>query len=154
METDPDLQRFLDAQAPVYQAVLAELERGRKRSHWMWFIFPQLAGLGRSSTALHYAMRNREHAAGYLAHPLLGARLRHCVGLVNRQDALTAEQIFGYPDYLKFHLTLFHEVSSAVREFSQALEKYYGGKPDEATIRLLQTATPSPPGSTSGNPDT
>jgi uncharacterized protein (DUF1810 family) len=107
---DPyDLQRFVAAQAAVYPEVLAELGAGEKRSHWMWFIFPQLAGLGRSATARRYALSSLAEARAYLAHPLLGARLRECTQLVNEVTGRSAAQIFGFPDELKFHscMTLF-----------------------------------------------
>jgi uncharacterized protein (DUF1810 family) len=134
-----DLQRFLDAQNPVYEQVRQELRAGRKRSHWMWFIFPQLAGLGRSATAHHYAMADAEHARAYLTHPVLGERLRECVGLVNLHRDRTAAQIFGFPDVLKLHscLSLFHAIAPAEEAFTAALERFYGGASDEATLRLL-----------------
>jgi uncharacterized protein (DUF1810 family) len=137
-----DLQRFLDAQAPVYGQVLQELEEGEKRSHWMWFVFPQLAGLGSSPTSRHYSIENLAHARAFLTHPVLGARLRQCVQLLNGHEGLTAEQIFGFPDYLKLHscLTLFHVAAPDNPAFSRALEKYYDARGDEATIRLLQEA--------------
>jgi len=97
-----DLQRFVDAQNPVFEQVCSELRAGRKASHWMWYIFPQLRGLGHSPTAIHFALSSLEEARAYLEHPILGPRLRTCTSLVNDLTNSTAEQIFGYPDYLKF----------------------------------------------------
>jgi uncharacterized protein (DUF1810 family) len=136
----PDLERFVDAQQPIYAQVCLELRDGKKRSHWMWFIFPQLAGLGHSPTAQYFAIANKAHAAAYLRHPLLGKRLRECVGLVNSHTGLSAAQMFGYPDDLKLHssLTLFHEVSPEEPIFTQALRQLYGGELDQASVQLLQ----------------
>ena len=135
-----DLQRFVDAQEPIYAQARAELGAGEKRSHWMWFIFPQLAGLGHSRMAQRFALADRAHASAYLAHPLLGPRLRECVELVMRHRDRTAVQIFGSPDYLKLHssLTLFHQAAPAQPLFMQALRQFYGGKLDQATLRLLE----------------
>jgi uncharacterized protein (DUF1810 family) len=137
--TDPfDLQRFLDAQAPVYPQVLAELRGGRKQSHWMWFIFPQLAGLGHSAMAQRFAIASRDEAAAYLGHGVLGSRLRECTALVNAVRGRTIREILGSPDDLKFHssMTLFAAVSSDP-EFAAAVTKYYGGKPDQMTLDSL-----------------
>lgn len=137
--TDPfDLQRFLDAQAPVYAQVLAELRRGEKQSHWMWFIFPQIAGLGHSATAQRFAITSREEAVAYLGHHILGSRLRECTALVNAVNGRTIREILGSPDDLKLHssMTLFGAVSSDA-EFPTALAKFYGGKPDQRTLELL-----------------
>ena len=135
-----DLQRFVGAQEPIYDQVRRELRAGEKRSHWMWFIFPQLAGLGHSPMAQRYAIADRSHAAAYLAHPVLGARLRECVALVNAHTDRTAAQMFGYPDCLKLHssLTLFHEVGPGESLLTQALRQLYGGQLDPATLKLLQ----------------
>jgi uncharacterized protein (DUF1810 family) len=139
MSTQPDdpydLQRFVDAQAPVYDRVCAELEAGQKRSHWMWFIFPQIAGLGRSAMAMKYAISGADEAGAYLAHPVLGERLRHCSTLVNRVEGRTAEEIFGPVDSMKFRssMTLFAKVSAEDEEFEAALQKYFGGAYDERT---------------------
>src|ERR1044072_813603 len=101
---DPfDLQRFVDAQAPVYDRVLAELREGRKRSHWMWFVFPQIAGLGSSPMAQRYAIASRAEAAAYISHSLLGLRLRECTRLVNAVEGKAVHDIFGSPDDMKFH---------------------------------------------------
>ncbi len=137
---DPfNLDRFVQAQTPVYARVLTELRAGSKRSHWMWFIFPQLRGLGSSTMAELYAISGRPEAAAYLAHPTLGPRLRECVGLVLGVTGRTVSQIFGYPDDLKFHssLTLFAEVSGEPI-FREALLKYFAGKLDPRTTQLLK----------------
>lgn len=133
------LERFVAAQASVYPQVVQELRAGNKRSHWMWFIFPQLAGLGRSATAQQYAIKSLAEARAYLAHPILGVRLRECVNILLGLEGRTAEEIFGYPDVLKLlsSLTLF-ERAGADQLFTQALEKFYDGARDEATLRLLQ----------------
>ena len=136
---DPfDLDRFVNAQASVYAGVLAELRQGRKQSHWMWFIFPQFAGLGLSAMAQRFAIRSREEAVAYLGHGVLGPRLRECTALVNAVEARTIHDILGSPDDLKFHssMTLFAAVSSEP-EFAAAVAKYYGGTPDRMTLELL-----------------
>jgi len=134
-----DLQRFVDAQAPVYATVLAELRAGRKRSHWMWFVFPQIAGLGRSATARYYAIASLDEAIAYLAHRLLGTRLRECSALMAAIEGRSADAIFAYPDDLKFHssMTLFAEASSTDAVFQSCLDKYFGGVPDAATLERL-----------------
>ena len=137
--TDPfDLQRFLDAQAPIYPRVVDELRRGQKQTHWMWFVFPQLAGLGHSAMAQRFAIGSREEAVAYLGHGVLGPRLRECTALVTAVEGRTAREILGSPDDLKFQssMTLFSAVSSDP-EFSAALAKFYGGKPDQRTLDLL-----------------
>jgi uncharacterized protein (DUF1810 family) len=137
--TDPfDLKRFVDAQAPVYPRVVAELREGRKQSHWMWFIFPQLAGLGHSAMAQRYAIRSRDEAAAYLGHAVLGPRLLECTALVNAVEERTIREILGSPDDQKFHssVTLFGAVSSNP-EFTAAINKFYRGLPDPATLELL-----------------
>ena len=137
--TDPfDLQRFLDAQAPIYARVVAELRRGQKQTHWMWFVFPQLAGLGHSAMAQRFAIGSREEAVAYLGHGVLGPRLRECTALVTAVEGRTAREILGSPDDLKFQssMTLFGAVSSDP-EFSAAIAKFYGGKPDQRTLDLL-----------------
>ena len=143
--TDPfDLERFVDAQSPVYPRVLAELRRGRKQSHWMWFIFPQLAGLGHSAMAQRFAIDSTEEARAYLAHGLLGPRLRECTALVNGVEGRTISEILGSPDDLKFcsSMTLFAAVSGET-EFSSAIAKYYGGTRDRRTLDLLQSQRPT-----------
>jgi uncharacterized protein (DUF1810 family) len=138
--SDPhNLQRFVDAQASVFAQVLAELRAGRKRSHWMWFIFPQIAGLGSSDMAQHFAISGRAEAEAYLAHPTLGPRLRQCTELVNQVPNRTVSDIFGYPDDLKFRssITLFDSVAPAEPAFAAALLKYFAGKPEPATLARL-----------------
>jgi uncharacterized protein (DUF1810 family) len=133
-----DLQRFVEAQAPVYPHVLEELRQGQKRSHWMWFIFPQLAGLGHSPLARRYAIASRDEAAAYLGHSVLGPRLRECTALVNTLQGRTIREILGSPDDLKFcsSMTLFDAVSPDP-EFANAIAKFYGGTPDRKTLELL-----------------
>ncbi|WP_123028986.1 DUF1810 domain-containing protein [Mycolicibacterium stellerae] len=138
--TDPfGLQRFVDAQSRVYDTVVDELRGGRKRSHWMWFVFPQLAGLGSSPTAVRFAITSIDEARAYLAHELLGSRLRECAGLVARIDGRTAEQIFGWPDDMKLRssMTLFARAADDNAEFVAVLEKFYGGHEDPATLARL-----------------
>ena len=138
--SDPyNLRRFVDAQDPVYHRVLAELRHGRKTSHWMWFIFPQLKGLGHSATAEEYGIGSRDEAEAYLQHPILGARLRECTELVNQVENRSIEQIFGYPDDLKFRssMTLFAHVAPQDRIFQDAIEKYFGGERDRLTLQYL-----------------
>ncbi|AFL90544.1 hypothetical protein Terro_4347 [Terriglobus roseus DSM 18391] len=134
------LQRFVDAQAGVYTTVRSELEAGEKRSHWMWFIFPQIAGLGFSSMAQRYAIGGLEEARAYLAHPVLGERLRECTALVNAVEGRSLGAIFGSPDDMKFHssVTLFARAAGeAGSEFHTALAKYFRGKEDAATVSRL-----------------
>jgi uncharacterized protein (DUF1810 family) len=135
-----DLDRFVSAQAGVYAQALAELEAGRKKSHWMWFVFPQIAGLGRSPTARLYAIASRAEADAYLSHPLLGDRLAECTAAVLRHAGTPAEYIFGTVDAMKFHssMTLFDAVAGAAAPgFAQALDAFFGGAPDAATLKLL-----------------
>jgi len=134
-----DLGRFVAAQDGIYQQVVSELSAGRKRSHWMWFIFPQLAGLGLSATAQHYAISGLAEARAYLAHPVLGARLRECSALVLAVQGATVHGIFGSPDNRKFHssMTLFAQASPDEALFRNCLDKYFGGVPDQATLDLL-----------------
>ena len=137
--TDPfDPQRFLDAQSSVYPLVLDELRRGRKQSHRMWFIFPQLAGLGHSAMAQRFAIASRAEAVAYLGHGVLGSRLRECTALVNGIEGRTIFEMLGSPDDLKFHssMTLFGAVSSAPK-FAVAITKFYGGKRDQRTLDLI-----------------
>ena len=143
--SDPyDLERFVEAQARCYARVLQELAAGEKTSHWMWFIFPQLRGLGMSSTARRFGLSGLEEARAYLAHPLLGARLRECTRSVLAVEGRTAHEIFGSPDDLKLRscLTLFAQAAgpspaAETRSFGEALAKYYGGEPDPRTLELL-----------------
>jgi uncharacterized protein (DUF1810 family) len=165
---DPyNLTRFVGAQQPVYARVMAELAAGRKQSHWMWFIFPQLAGLGSSPTARHYAIGSLAEARAYLAHPLLGARLCECTTLVNGLEGTSAQAVFGYPDYLKFRscMTLFAHAAREVAQtdgaasadpagsaggtapaqqvFVAALRKYFAGEEDPLTRELLRASRTS-----------
>ena len=134
---DPyDLQRFVDAQEPVYDAVISELTDGRKRSHWIWFVFPQLRGLGSSPTAVRYGISSREEAVAYLAHEVLGPRLRECTRLVAQIDGRSVEEIFGWPDYLKVRssMTLFARSTDDNADFVAVLEMFYGGEQDPVTV--------------------
>ncbi|HEY8099495.1 MAG TPA: DUF1810 domain-containing protein [Burkholderiaceae bacterium] len=133
------LYRFLDAQKPVFDTVCAELAAGRKRSHWMWFIFPQIKGLGHSDMARKYAITSIEEAKAYLEHPILGPRLRECCRLVAQIKDRSVDDIFGYPDNLKFHssMTLFAQATSDNQVFMDCLKKYFGGNPDQATLKHL-----------------
>jgi uncharacterized protein (DUF1810 family) len=133
-----DLRRFVDAQAPPYAQVVAELRAGRKQSHWMWFVFPQLKGLGRSATAQFYGLDDLADAAAYWAHPVLGPRLKECVLLVLGVASNDAHAIFGSPDDLKFCscLTLFERAANDAC-FAAALDRFYGGRRDAATLALL-----------------
>ena len=135
-----NLDRFLAAQAPVYARVLEELRAGRKTSHWMWFVFPQLAGLGRSEMATYYGLDGRAEAAAYLHHPVLGARLRESTSIVNALEGLTVEQIFGVTDAMKFRssMTLFELVAGDGSEFARALEKYFAAQRDTRTVALIE----------------
>ena len=144
MSTEP-LERFLDAQASTYEQARAELAAGQKRSHWMWFIFPQIRGLGSSSMAQRYAIASLAEAQAYLAHGILGPRLRTCTGLVNDAPNPSLDHIFGFPDNLKFHssVTLFAEAAKSSpqsddRVFDQALQQFFAGKPDAATLDRLK----------------
>ena len=134
-----NLQRFVDAQTDYYDRAVSELRAGMKRSHWMWFIFPQIAGLGRSSTASYYAISSLKEAEAYLAHPVLGARLRECTLIVNKIEGRSVDEIFGYPDDLKFRssMTLFAKASADNQIFLDALKKYFDGEMDELTLQRL-----------------
>jgi uncharacterized protein (DUF1810 family) len=141
----PQLGRFLDAQAGVYDAALAELRAGRKRSHWMWFIFPQLAGLGLSPTAQLYGIAGLAEAEAYLAHPVLGSRLVACTRAVLGVEGRSLHAIFGSPDDLKFRssMTLFDRaVRGGELTFREALNRYCGGEPDPRTLALLESEMP------------
>jgi uncharacterized protein (DUF1810 family) len=139
MTDNYNLQRFLEAQDHVYETVLDELRAGEKSSHWTWFIFPQITGLGHSGTAQKFAMTSLEEATTYLQHPVLGPRLRESTQLVLNVEGRGAEQIFGYPDRLKFRscLTLFMASTTDNKVFKDALLKYFDGEPDTLTIDLL-----------------
>ena len=141
MPADPfDLQRFLTAQDPVWDEVCAELRAGRKRSHWMWFIFPQLATLGRSAMARHYGLSGLDEAKAYLAHPLLGERLRACCHLLMQVQGATAVGIFGETDAMKLRscLTLFMAAGPQEPLWGECLQRYFGGAEDPLTIAQLQ----------------
>ncbi|MGV2830759.1 DUF1810 domain-containing protein [Myxosarcina sp. GI1(2024)] len=136
---DPfNLNRFISAQEGVCDRALAELKNGRKRSHWMWYIFPQLDGLAHSTTSKYYAIKSREEVSAYLNHPVLGARLRECAEAVLDVEGKTVSQIFGYPDDLKLKssMTLFSEVA-AEPIFIRVINKYFQGERDEKTLQLL-----------------
>jgi uncharacterized protein (DUF1810 family) len=140
--TDTDLFRFLDAQAPIYRRVVEELTNGRKQTHWMWFIFPQVAGLGRSAMAQHYAIRDLDQARRYLANSILGPRLREAVRLMLNHKGKCALEILGSPDDLKFRscLTLFRQAASDDSDralFKEALDQFYRGEADARTLELL-----------------
>lgn len=144
-DADPyELQRFLDAQAGVYDQALDELHRGRKTSHWMWFIFPQLRGLGFSKTARFYGIASRDEAAAWLAHPVLGARLLACTGAVLAITGRSAAAVFGHPDDLKLRssMTLFDQVQGGENPFAQVLAHWYDGQPDAQTLALLAQMSP------------
>ena len=136
-----DLDRFVEAHDRVYASVLAELTAGRKTSHWMWFIFPQLKELGRSPIAKHFGIASRNEALAYWQHPLLGQRLRNCTALMLAAGEHSAHDILGSPDDLKFRscMTLFAQVVPDEILFNQALKQFFGGNPDDKTIQLLQT---------------
>jgi uncharacterized protein (DUF1810 family) len=133
------LQRFLDAQAPVYEDVLAELRAGRKQSHWMWFIFPQLRGLGHSSLAQHYGLAGRAEALAYVQHPVLGARLQECMQLLLAQRELGAEDVLGSIDAMKLRscATLFAAVAPQQPLFAQVLQQFYAGQRCHRTLDML-----------------
>ena len=139
MDDPYDLNRFLSAQAPMFQQVVAELQAGEKRSHWIWFIFPQLKGLGQSSTSEFYGIGTLEEARAYARHPVLGPRLEQCTRLVNLVEKRPIEQILGYPDDLKFRssMTLFARAAPENAVFNDALKKYFNGEPDRRTLELL-----------------
>ena len=138
--SDPyHLSRFVEAQESVYETALRELEHGRKQSHWMWFIFPQLAGLGHSPTALLFGISGLDEAHAYLAHPLLGGRLVQCTRTINAVRNRTAHQIFGSPDDLKLRssMTLFRETANDPEPFRTAIERYFSGEADARTLEIL-----------------
>jgi uncharacterized protein (DUF1810 family) len=135
-----DLERFVTAQAPVFETVLAELRAGRKRSHWMWFVFPQLRGLGQSATARFYGIASIDEARAYLAHPVLGPRLDLCTTIVLGSEGPSLHAIFGSPDDMKFRscMTLFSlATDDPANPFRQALDRWCSGRPDERTLALL-----------------
>ena len=137
---DPyDLERFVEAQSACIDQVRVELLAGEKQSHWMWFIFPQLKGLGHSPTATWFGIGSLEEAEAFLQHPVLGARLRECTQLVLQIEDRTVEEVFGFPDHLKFHssMTLFASATPENRLFLDALQKYFAGRLDIVTTGRL-----------------
>ena len=139
MQKSYDLERFVEAQADCYEEVTRELRGGRKSSHWMWFIFPQIAGLGHSETARRYAISSLAEAAAYLRHPVLGPRLRECAQLVVEVKGRSIDQILGYPDNLKFRssMTLFAKAGPDEEVFRNVLQKYFDGVEDRLTLEHL-----------------
>jgi uncharacterized protein (DUF1810 family) len=134
-----ELGRFVDAQAPVYDQVRRELKAGRKESHWMWFIFPQIAGLGQSAMSIHFAIASLDEGNAYLAHPVLGRRLIECARLALDVEGRAARDIFGPIDEMKFHssMTLFARAASDEDVFQRCIDKYFAGTPDPATLARL-----------------
>jgi uncharacterized protein (DUF1810 family) len=134
-----DLKRFLDAQGGIHAQVTDELRRGRKQTHWMWFIFPQIKGLGHSAMAQKYAISSLDEARAYLLHPVLGERLKECTGIVTSLQGRTIQEIFGHPDFLKFHssLTLFSKAAADHGVFDAALAKYFASTMDLNTLDRL-----------------
>jgi len=140
MGDDFNIDRFVDAQEPVYEFVLEELKAGEKLSHWMWFVFPQIRGLGGSPMAEKFAISSLEEAKAFSEHPVLGPRLEECTRLVLAVEGKSAEEIFGYPDYLKFRscMTLFAECArGSTPVFFESLVKYFEGEPDQLTLGIL-----------------
>jgi uncharacterized protein (DUF1810 family) len=135
-----DLSRFVDAQQGLYERAVAEIRSGQKRSHWMWFVFPQYEGLGASPTSRYFAIRSLEEARAYLAHPVLGPRLVECSEALLQVAGRTAHEMFGSPDDLKLRssATLFASVAPAGSVFRHVLDQYFGGQPDPATLRLIR----------------
>jgi len=135
-----DARRFTSAQEGIYDTALAELRRGQKRSHWMWFVFPQIDGLGHSPTSKHFALRSLEEARHYLTHPVLGTRLVECAEVVLAIEGRSISQIFGYPDNLKLKssMTLFTSVAGPGSVFASVLDTYFNGEMDVATLRILE----------------
>lgn len=142
MSDTDDLARFVRAQDAIYEQALAEITNGRKRSHWMWFVFPQFAGLGISPTSQHFAIRSLAEARAYMAHPVLGPRLQQCGNALLSVEGRTAHEIFGSPDDVKLRssATLFATASSPGSVFQGLLDRYFGGAPDERTLQLIAEA--------------
>lgn len=139
---DPyDLNRFVIAQDPLIEGIRAELHRGRKETHWIWFVFPQLRGLGRSPMAERYGIASRLEAEAYVTHPILGKRLIDCTTLVNRHEDRTVEEIFGFPDDMKFRscMSLFAVAAPELVCFNFAIDKFFAGVPDPMTLNLLRS---------------
>lgn len=135
-----DLSRFTSAQESIYESALAELRNGRKRTHWMWYVFPQIDGLGRSTASKHYAIKSIEEARQYLNHPVLGKRLLECAKAVFAIEGRSISEVFGYPDNLKLKssMTLFAYVADPYSVFSRILDKYFNGEQDTLTLQLLE----------------
>ena len=140
MNSDNTLNRFLSAQQPIYSQVLKELRSGKKTTHWMWFIFPQIEGLGHSTTAKYYSIINSGEAKEYLTHPVLGKRLLECTTLLLQIENRSADAIFGFPDNAKLRscMTLFNYIAPEEKILEAVLEKYFSGHPDEKTVAILQ----------------
>lgn len=141
MHDDPcDLRRFTRAQETIYASALAEISSGRKKSHWMWFVFPQMLGLGNSPTSLHFAIKGRDEARQYLMHPVLGTRLRECADAVLAIEDRSIAEVFGHPDDLKLKssMTLFETVAGQGSVFSRVLDKFFQGERDSRTLDLLK----------------
>jgi uncharacterized protein (DUF1810 family) len=139
--SDPfDLQRFVRAQEGVYETALVELQHGQKRSHWMWFVFPQIEGLGHSETARYFAVTSLEEARQYLRHPVLGRRLAECAQTLLAVSGRSASQIFGYPDDLKLKssMTLFAQAAGPGSVYEQVLDRYFGSEADDRTLQILE----------------
>ncbi|WPF89882.1 DUF1810 domain-containing protein [Cyanobacterium aponinum AL20118] len=136
-----NLQRFVDAQEKVYKTVIDELKNAKKRSHWMWFIFPQINGLGKTSTSIFYSIKSIQEAKQYINHDLLGKRLKECVTILLTIEETSSEKIFGFPDCMKLKssLTLFSEISDSDSIFHQGLNKFFRGSKDEKTLQILST---------------
>jgi uncharacterized protein (DUF1810 family) len=139
MTSDNTLNRFVSAQQDIYAQAVKELHSGKKTTHWMWFIFPQIDGLGHSPTAKYYSVKNIEEAKEYAAHPVLGKRLLECCNILLETNGSSADEIFGYPDNLKLKscLTLFNYVATGQQVFGELLKKYFGGEKDEQTLSIL-----------------
>ena len=140
MNINNSLSRFIEAQQNIYLQVQKELQGGKKTTHWMWFIFPQIEGLGHSSTAKYYSIKTIEEAKEYITHPILGKRLLECSNIILEIENKSADDIFGYPDNakLKSSITLFNSVSPEHKVFADVLKKYFLGKPDDQTLSILQ----------------
>jgi len=146
MNDEYDLQRFLDAQQPIFERALSELRNGRKRSHWMWFIFPQLKGLGHSEMAQRYGISGREEALAYFHHPCLGARLESCCRALLQWKHRSATEIMGAPDDVKLRssMTLFARVAPQPGVFQEVIDGFFGGKPDTATVSRIEKTQQTP----------
>src|SRR5438046_1490500 len=144
MDDPYNLQRFVDAQNPVYDNVCSELRQGRKTRHWMWFVFPQIEGLGHSSMARTFAIASLDEAKAYLLHPVLGRRIIECTELISKIEGRTIDQILGYPDDLKFRssMTLFAHATADNQVFEDAIRKYFGGEYDQLTLERVQRKGP------------